>query len=105
MSGRASQEVAENAIAQLKALEERRAESWYWDAYSDGSRSAWIYGQQSQKYAHEEGVAQGVFDAKSAMFGAMVRPNWNETYDPSWNQTNSTDYTATSGCVSGMSGC
>ena len=44
LSGKASQEVAENAIAQLEALGARRQESWYWDAYSDGSRAAWIWG-------------------------------------------------------------
>ena len=41
------------------------------------------------------------------MFGAMSRPNWNETWDASWNGTNGTNSTNSTGpdCISGTAGC
>lgn len=99
--------LVDQAISNMQALKTRREQPGYWDAYHDGSMQAWFYSskysEENREHAFNDGVEQGVFDAKSAMFGAMARPNWNETWDASWNGTNGTNSTnaTTWDCPSG----
>jgi hypothetical protein len=93
--------LVDKAIENMTALATRKEQPGYWDSWNDGYMHAsyWNnkYNDDVRKWAFEDGVDQGVFDAKSAMFGAMARPNWNETYDASWNGTNGTNSTNTTG--------
>lgn len=104
--------LVDSAIANMQALKDRRNQPGYWEAHMDGSMQAYYYSNkwadESREYAFNDGVEQGVFDAKSAMFGAMARPNWNETWDASWNGTNGTNSTNSTGLdcsKSGTPGC
>ena len=89
--------LVDKAISNMEAYRERRMKPGYWEASWDGYMQASFYAnkwaEESAEYAYEDGVEQGVFDAKSALFGAMARPNWNETWDASWNGTNGTNST------------
>ena len=60
----------------------------YWEAEYDGRMAESVYSENNKKRAYNDGVTKGVEDAFSSIYGAMFRPNWNETYNNGWNMTN-----------------